>query len=186
MADYALEPRPLDEADSDWVDRFACGEEWWSREVTDFLRHAALEHGKQGFNGTTLFSFPGYREIVGFLTVAGATLQTATVAEILQLPLGVPQRIPAILIPYMGVARGYRGVGHFGQEMHTQLLDSLRGQWAATRVVYLECWEDNEDGIRFWEKRGYTTFHRFQADKPDGTGKAWLRRMLLDRFALAA
>ena len=51
---YALESRPLNESDEEWIQRFAAGEEWWSHEVTDFLRNDALEQGRQGLNVTPL------------------------------------------------------------------------------------------------------------------------------------
>lgn len=47
-SEYALEPRILDETDEEWIQRFAVGEEWWSHEITGFLRNDALEQGRQG------------------------------------------------------------------------------------------------------------------------------------------
>src|SRR5205809_8042585 len=93
--DYALEPRPLNESDQPWIDGFAAGEEWWSHEVTDFLRRDALEQGKQGLNGTNLFSFPGFKEVVGFCTAAASSLPAAELHEVIALPPGVPSKVPA-------------------------------------------------------------------------------------------
>ncbi len=184
--DYALEPRVLNESDADWIQRFAAGEEWWSHEVTDFLRNDALAQGRQGLNVTNLFSFPGAREIVGFSTTAAGSLPAALFDEVLTLPPDVPPRVPAVLIAYMGVARPYRRVGHFGQEMHLQLLEGVAASssWAAARVTYLECWEENEAGIAFWQRMGYVQFHRLLSLRQDTGGRAWLARMVYDRFAI--
>lgn len=104
-SEYALEPRILDETDEEWIQRFAVGEEWWSHEITGFLRNDALEQGRQGLNRTILFSFPGFKEIVGFLTTSTASIPTATVKEVVHLPPGVPAKVPAVLIAYLGVAQ---------------------------------------------------------------------------------
>jgi len=182
--DYALEFRVLDESDEDWIQRFAVGEEWWSHEITNFLRNDALEQGKQGLNRTILFSFPGYKEIVGFLTTSTASVQAAILNEVLTLPPGVPARVPAVLIAYLGVARKYRRAGHFGQEIHLRLLEDIAGSWAVARIVYAECWEENTGGLAFWEKLGYLRFSRFQLERPD-TGKLdWLHRVVYDRYAI--
>lgn len=183
---YALESRALNESDEDWIQRFAAGEEWWSHEVTDFLRNDALEQGKQGLNVTNLFSFPGFREIVGFCTTAVGSVSAAVLDEVLSLPPGVPARVPAVLIAYMAVARPYRRVGHFGQEMHLQLLEGVAASssWAVARVIYLECWEENEAGIAFWQRMGYVQFHRLPAPRPDNGVPTALARMVYDRFAI--
>ncbi len=183
---YALEARALNESDEDWIQRFAAGEEWWSHEVTDFLRNDALQQGKQGLNVTNLFSFPGFREIVGFCTTAVGSLPAALLDEVLSLPPDVPAKVPAVLIAYMGVARPYRRVGHFGQEMHLQLLEGVAASssWAVARVIYLECWEENEAGIAFWKRMGYVQFHRRLEQRPDNGERAWLARMVYDRFAI--
>ena len=181
---FVLEPRILDESDNDWIERFAVGEHWWDHEITDFLRQDALEQARQGLNRTILFSFKGYKEIVGFLTSSTSSLTAASLDEVLELPPGVPAKVPAVLIAYLGVARKYQRVGHFGQEMHLQLLEDIAGSWAAARVVYAECWEENEGGLEFWMKMQYVQFSRFQLARPDTGAKDWLRRMVYDRFAI--
>jgi len=184
-SDYALEARALTEADESWLKGFAVGEEWWSHEITDFLRNDALEQGKQGLNATTLFSFPGFKEIVGFMTTSAASVPAAQLDEVLSLPPGVPARVPAVLVAYMGVARQYRRVGHFGQEMHLQLLDALvTSRAVAVRVIYLECWEENEGGVEFWKRMGYVPFHELQVARPDRDERATLLRLVYDRFAM--
>lgn len=182
--DYALKARLLDEAEQNWIQQFAAGEEWWSHEVTDFLRHHAMEMGRQGLNTTILFSFPGFHEVVGFVTASNASLLARDVGLSVTLPPGSPARVPAVLIPYMGVDRRYRRSGHFGQEIHMQLLEAISTSWAATRLIYLECWEENAGGVAFWRRMGYVAFHRFQTKRPDCDDNAWLLRMVYDRFAI--
>lgn len=160
------------------------GTEWWSHEITDFLRNDALEQGRQGLNRTMLFSFPGYKEIVGFLTTSTASLTAASIAEVLALPAGVPPRVPAVLIAYLGIAWKYRRAGHFGQEIHLQLLEDIARSWAVARVVYMECWEENEGGLAFWRKMGYQRFSDFELPRPDTGEKARLHRMVYDRYAI--
>jgi len=183
-SEYALEFRVLDESDEDWIQRFAVGEEWWSHEITDFLRNDALEQAKQGLNRTILFSFPGYKEIVGFLTTSTASVSAANLNEVLTLPAGVPARVPAVLIVYLGVARKYRRAGHFGQEIHLRLLEDIADSWAVARIVYAECWEENAGGLAFWAKLGYLAFSRFQLPRPDNGELDWLCRMVYDRYAI--
>jgi len=183
-SEYALEFRVLDESDEDWIQRFHVGEEWWSHEITNFLRNDAVEQGKQGLNRTILFSFPGYKEIVGFLTTSTASVPAALLNEVLTLAPGVPSRVPAVLIAYLGVARKYRRAGHFGQEIHLRLLEDIARSWAVARVVYAECWEENAGGLAFWKKLGYIRFSRFQLRRTDIAELGWLHRMVYDRYAI--
>ena len=120
------------------------------------------------------------------VTAAASSLLATGLGDSVLLPSSTPARVPAVVIPYMAVDRRYRRAGHFGQEIHLQLLEAISTSWAATRLVYLECWEENEAGVAFWHRMGYVTFHRFQSKRPDNGDKAWLLRMVYDRFAVRA
>lgn len=169
--------------DEQWIERFNAGEEWWSQEVTQFLRQHALDQAQQGFNQTILFSLPGRREIVGFLAVASTSLDRKRVEP--TFAIQVPgQRIPAVVIPYFGVARHARRCG-YGEEMHVQLLEAITRSWAGTRLLYLQCWEENKAGVTFWETLGYEVFQRSSVENPGGE-KTPLVKMAYDRYALGS
>jgi ribosomal protein S18 acetylase RimI-like enzyme len=179
---YLLEPRLLDEAQLEWIQRFSAGEEWWAQEVTSFLHNDALWLGLEGLTTTTLFSLPDAREIVGFVSSASASLPIADMSELVNLPPDTPPRIPAVLIPYMGVAKEHRrSPAHFGREIHLQLLDSVESSWPAVRLMYLECWEENRDGLEFWRRQGYAHLRTKPATRPDGI-KLPLVRLFYDRL----
>jgi hypothetical protein len=180
----ALEPRQLTADDEPWVQRFAVGIEWWSHEITDYLREQALEDTLQGINTTTLFSFPGLKDVVGYITLASSSLPTAKVGAVINLPERMPSSVPSILIAYLGVANAYRRVGHFGQEIHLQVLEGMAHGWAGTRLMYAECWEENVGGLAFWEKVGYTRFQKFAWPRSDTGERAPIWRFIYDRFAL--
>lgn len=182
--DYLLEARLLDEAQLEWVERFDAGDDWWAREVTDFLLNDALWMARDGLTQTILFSLPGAKEIVGFVSAASASLSIAEVEDLANLPPDSPRRIPSVLIPYMEVARDHQGrPEHFGREIHTQLLESLSAAWPATRLMYLECWEENVAGLAFWHGLGYTAFKIRDTQRPDGD-KARLLSLFHDRFVV--
>ena len=180
---YTLDWRFLSEADQPWVGRFSCGGEWWSQEVTAFLREDALTHAAEGLNQTILFSFRGERDLVGFVTIASDGLKLTEVQGVVSVSTSVPGgRLPAAVIPYFGVAQALRGNG-IGREMHTQVLRQVTEQWAAARVLYLQCWQENEAGIRFWRRLGYEEFAVRPREGPD-KAKHLLVFMLFDRFRL--
>jgi ribosomal protein S18 acetylase RimI-like enzyme len=138
--------------------------------------------GIEGITTTILFSLPDAREIVGFVASASASLPIADVAELMNLPPDSPSRIPAVLIPYMGVASEHQhSPSRFGREMHLQLLEAVEASWPAVRLMYLECWEENREGLEFWHRRGYTHFRTKPATRPDGS-KAPLVRLFYDRL----
>ena len=184
---YALEARSLTAEDAPWLDRFAVGEHWWDHEITDFVRHQALDDAAQGLSSTTLFSFPGLKDVVGFITAANGSVPVGQVSNVVTVSATfTATRIPAVVIPFMGVARQYQRVGHFGQEIHFRLLEALDGQaWAAVRLLYLECWDENKGGLAFWDKMGYTKFHRFTKPHPETGDAEYLWRLVYDRFAIA-
>lgn len=183
---YQLASRVLTADDQPWLERFAVGEEWWSHELTDFVRNQALEDSQQRLSSTTLFSFPGLRDIVGFCTAASGSIPTDLVREPLNLAMSfTASRVPAILIPYLGVARQYRRIGHFGQEIHLQLLEALLpGQWAAFRLIYVECWRQNEGGAAFWQKLGYEKFGQAVRPHPETDEPEYLDRYMYDMLLL--
>lgn len=85
----------------------------------------------------------------------------------------------------MGVAWQYHRGGHFGQEIHTQLLEMVAGSWSGSRLMYLECWEENLVGLAFWTRMGYSRLGKpFPRKKPSGKGTAQLVRMFKDRYAI--
>ena len=185
MADqptYTLDWRFLSAIDAPRVERFSCGEEWWSHEVTDFLRNDALEMATAGFNQTILFSLSGERDIAGFMTVASDSLKLTDTQLAFPATVAPPTgRLPAAIIPYFGVARQLRGMG-IGLEMHTLLLRAIGQSWAGTRVIYLQCWEENTRGIAFWNSLGYQEFGR-RTKLVDGVEQR-LVSLLLDLFAM--
>jgi len=183
---YQLEPRLLTQEDQPWLDRFAVGEEWWSHEITDFLRNQALEDAQQGLSSTTLFSFPGLKDVIGFITAASASLPSPQLAGVVTLPATfTAARVPAVVIPYLGIARPYRRVGHFGQEIHFRLLEALdAAPWAAVRLLYVECWAANDGGNAFWQKMGYVRFSQIVRDHPETGEPEYLNRLVYDRFAI--
>jgi ribosomal protein S18 acetylase RimI-like enzyme len=179
-----LESRPLTEADAAWLTDFRAGEEYWAKEVTNFLQENALDHGKGGYSRTTLFSVGDGPEIVGFVSAAASALRPAEVQLALgdwegQDPEMARLPVPALLIPYFGIDERYQGQA-FGEEMHVRVLRSLEFSVMSPRFVYLQVWAESP-AVKFWTRLGYVEFDRADRNRPDGHGKAPLLKMLLDR-----
>jgi ribosomal protein S18 acetylase RimI-like enzyme len=182
---FELHARPLAAEDAAWLTFFDAGAEWWCEEVTGFLRQYALEHAKAGYGDTVLFSFPDEKHVVGFLAVASSSLQLTQVQGAYPKfgpPPGVEtSRVPVWLVPYFGVDRNVHGRA-YGDEMHIWLLNAMEGLLGAPRFLYLQCWKENERGIRFWQRLGYKQFHETSEKRADATVHlAWL---LFDRFLI--
>jgi ribosomal protein S18 acetylase RimI-like enzyme len=181
-----LQSRFLTPEDAAWLTFFEAGDEWWCEEVTGFLRQHALPQGAAGYSDTVIFSLPNERHVIGFLSVASSVLQLSKVQNAYPKfgpPPGVEaSRVPVWVIPYFGVHRNFRGHA-YGDEMHIWLLHAMEGLLGAPRFLYLQCWEENEPGIRFWRRLGYTQFHQTTEQR---AGKdvhlAWL---IFDRFRIS-
>jgi ribosomal protein S18 acetylase RimI-like enzyme len=184
--DYRLVPRLLTAEDAPWLQRFHVGEEWWSHEITDFIRDQAFDDQQQGLSTTTLFSFPGLQDVIGFCTAASGGVPVNHVGPVITLPSTfAATRVPAVIIPYFGVGRQYRRLGHYGQEIHLRLLEGIaEPSWAAVRLLYLECWEQNKGGLAFWEKLGYLRVSRYVRNRTDNDEPEYLWRLVYDRFAI--
>lgn len=180
---YRLAPRVLSEADGVWVERFTAGDDYWEMEVVEHLRVDALRQQQGGYNRTTLFSYPGNPEIVGFMTLAPTEVRWKDLQQ--QVPVGDPvlRKLPVVLVVYLGVARRFQGNGH-GLEMHTRLLEDLANSMSAPRFIYLQCWADNQRALGFYNKIGYVQFDDVEEARPDGLGKAHLLKLVYDRFKI--
>lgn len=183
---FELDARPLTPEDAAWLTFFDAGADWWCEEVTGFLRQYALEHSKAGYGDTVLFSIPNEKHVVGFLSVASSSLQLTQVKGAYPKfgpPPGVEtSRVPVWLIPYFGVRKDFHG-NAYGDEMHIWLLRAMEGLLGAPRFLYLQCWKENERGMRFWQRLGYKQFHETSDKRADATVHlAWL---LFDRFVIA-
>lgn len=179
---YLLDPRPLDEGDLAWLTLFDCGDEPWEREVTGFLRSDAWQEQQSGRNRTTPFSLPDRQELVGYITAAPSAL---TLTARGQNALNTPNdRLPVILVPFLGVNRAYqRRTEHFGEEIHTRFLRSIAGSMAAPRWVYLCVWPENP-AVRFYQRLGYRKIGEKMETRPDGaTGVVFKMVLDLERIA---
>lgn len=185
MPEHRLDHRFLTEDDRALVARFDAGDDHpWSREVTRYLRNHALDDAALELRRSVLFSFPGSREIAGYFTVSASALQLKPAGAI---DLARPDRIqraPIVLLSFFGVARQHWGDG-VAHEMHVRLLEELNDSWLAARLIYLECWQANERGVRFWRRLGYEEFGRYDRAGPEDVGPAVLLRLVYDRFLLA-
>lgn len=183
---FELDARSLTPEDAAWLTFFDAGADWWCEEVTGFLRQYALEHSKAGYGNTVLFSLPNEKHVVGFLAVASSSLQLTQVKGAYPKfgpPPGVEtSRVPVWLIPYFGVRKDFHGHA-YGDEMHIWLLRAMEGLLGAPRFLYLQCWKENERGMRFWQRLGYKQFHETSDKRAGATVHlAWL---LFDRFLIA-
>ncbi|MFI5281739.1 MAG: GNAT family N-acetyltransferase [Candidatus Dormibacterales bacterium] len=86
------------------------------------------------------------------------------------------------LIPYFGVHRKHRGQA-YGDEMHIWLLTQMEGLLGAPRFLYLQCWEENEPAMRFWQRLGYQQFH--QTTEQRAGKSAHLAWLIFDRFMIS-
>jgi len=181
-----LEARFLTPEDAAWLTFFDAGDDWWCEEVTGFLRQHALRQAAAGYSDTVLSSLPNERHVIGFLSVASSVLQLSQVKGAYPKfgpPPGIEtSRVPVWVIPYFGVHRNYHGHA-YGEEMHIWLLNAMEGLLGAPRFLYLQCWEENGPGIRFWRRLGYTQFHQTTEQRAGETSLlAWL---IFDRFVIS-
>ena len=184
---FEFEARPLTPEDAAWLSFFDAGQEWWSDEVTGFLRQHSLAHGKAGYSTTVLFSLPKEKHVVGFLAVAPGSLQLSRVQGAYPKfgpPPGVETTyVPVWLVPYFGVHRNFQGQA-YGDEMHLWLLQLMEGQIGAPRFLYLQCWEENDRGVAFWARLGYQEINRTTEQHAGGSHRlVWL---IFDRFSITA
>ncbi len=185
---FELEARRLAPQDADQIAFFDSGDEWWCEEVTTHLRTYALPQQIAGYNETTLFSLPGDDRIIGFTTVSPDSLKLPQVQAAFP-EFGAPPGIETIHVPvwivvYFGVHRDNQR-RTYGEEMHARLLAKMEESLGAPRFVYLQCWEENDGGVRFWTRLGYQEFNRTASLKPRGDDHATLLWLMHDRFRIA-
>jgi ribosomal protein S18 acetylase RimI-like enzyme len=96
----------------------------------------------------------------------------------------LPDRVPVLRIPYLAVAEKHQGNG-YGTEMFLQLQEMLAAASGAPRFMYLECWEDNVDAVRFYKEIGFEQYDIEAIDKvPYDETPGNLLRLAYDRFRL--
>lgn len=182
---FELQWRLLTADDKAWLTFFDAGPDWWSDEVTGFLRQYSLEHTKAGYGFTLLFSGPNEKHIDGFLTFASSSLQLAKIRGAYPTfgpPPGVETtHVPVWAVPYFGVQREKQGRA-LGEEMHVHLLQLMDSTLGAPRFLYLQCWEENERGLAFWKRLRYEEINRTTEQHLGGKHRlVWL---VLDRFSI--
>ena len=186
---FRLVSRPLSEDDRVWLGLFDAGEQYWECEVTDFLQDQALLQWRAGYSTTTLYSLPETPElIVGFITAAVGDWTTKKVKKAFpewdEAIAELPDAVPVLLIPYLGVAKKYQGQ-EFGSEILTRFFEDVSTAPGAPRFIYLQCWEDNQGAIRFYESFGFEVFDvRGEEERPYAGEPANLLYMAHDRFRL--
>ena len=184
---FDLSARMLTAEDAAWLTFFDAGPDWWCEEVAGFLRQHAIAHNAAGYSSTVLFSTPNEKHVVGFVSVSSSSLQLGKVQGAYPKfgpPPGVEtNHVPVWVIPFMGVHRQHQG-RTYGEEMHVWLLRQMDGLLGAPRFLYIQCWEENVRGLRFWERLGYREFDRRTDQKIDP--KRTLVWMILDRFSITA
>lgn len=184
-APYTLDPRPLRKEDHDrWVRGFNAGKEYWATDVNRFLSDQAWTYQHRGNCRTTLFSFPGTGEIVGFFTVASASFPLAELEkgfdfskqdrpkELSNLYLGGVVCVPIVHLIYIGVDQehhpdGGQGRPRFGLELHTRLLENIEDSFAGARFVLLEVFAESYAFPWYGKKLGYRELSR-AARRPKG------------------
>jgi ribosomal protein S18 acetylase RimI-like enzyme len=185
ISPFELEWRSLTADDSAWLTFFDAGPDWWSDEVTGFLRQHALDNAKSGYSSTLLFSFPEEKHVAGFVAFASSSLKLA------KLQGGYPKfgpppgvetpNVPVWVVPYFGVHGDFQGRG-LGEEMHVQLLRLMDSTLGAPRFLYLQCWEENARGVDFWIRLHYQEFDRTTEQHLGAQHRlVWL---VLDRFSI--
>jgi ribosomal protein S18 acetylase RimI-like enzyme len=184
-----LVPRLISEDDRVWLGLFSAGERrFWEKEVTDYVRDQAWPFWLEGWSTTHLFSLEESPEIVGYVSACvhhWNIKRTEGVfpkwdREIRQLP----DRVPVLRIPYLAVAEKHQGRG-YGTEMFLQFQEMLAVAPGAPRFVYLECWEDNAEAVRFYNEIGFEQYDIEAFDKvPYDEMPGNLIRLAYDRFRL--
>lgn len=154
------------------------------QEVEYRIRETAVEHDKKGNCSTSLFFLPGDDRVVGFLSAGINKLaMNRELRDLFKISSrNLPISFDAAFIVAMGVDARFRGNHeHYGSEIHSLFIDSLKNGMLRPRFVYLEVWEDNPavETYKWWRYKELPP-----AEKPLLRGHEKIRRlqMALDRF----
>lgn len=183
---YRMDARAMTEEDHEvWAPRFTCGTDWWAVELNEWLHRHAWEGWRRGHSKTTLFSYRGSPEIVGFITVTAVMLVTQDLRGVLGFtdPMEpTRQKVPAVHLLYFGVAENEQHQGN-GVEIYAQFLESLESSVLCPRFVHLEVWEDNTRAVEFYKRNSWRELGTRRETIPytDVEEEGTLIRMVLDR-----
>jgi ribosomal protein S18 acetylase RimI-like enzyme len=84
----------------------------------------------------------------------------------------------------LDVAEKHHGNG-YGTEIFLQFQEMVAAAPGAPRFVYLQCWEDNADAIRFYKEVGFEEYDIEAIDRvPYDETPGNLIRLAYDRFRL--
>jgi GNAT superfamily N-acetyltransferase len=153
----ALQIRRLQPAHKDACQGFSCGNEEWQREVSDYLTRKYWLPGRSQEEALVAF-ISGTEDIYGF----GAWKHTHAEHE--------GERIPVIRVAYFGVDTRYQGARDAATNqswtgrLYATLEQQARTHPQSTSDMRFELYCDhrNEDGLEFWQSRGYQIVHPAQ------------------------
>jgi hypothetical protein len=152
-----LRARLIREDDRAACERFDCGPEVYQQQVARFLRELYWQPGRKPRERTILGFSPGSgNEIFGF----GCWKPIRTQLDDDQSPQD------AIRIPFFGVGTQYQGErnepGHStADDLYATVESDMRREVEGDRIIELFCVEQNERGLRFWNRQGFTDIGKF-------------------------
>jgi ribosomal protein S18 acetylase RimI-like enzyme len=159
------------------VQPFACGDEPWQREVSDWIKAprgaaGAVDELERGTRIWLYITEEG--ELVGFGSLA-ATMQ--------RWPATKSPPIPATVIPVLGVDSKFWGQppgppeDRYSARLLDDLIEEARAQRQERPILVLYVHLANVRGIRFYERAGFTELHKPYTDKR--TGQQYKRMVLV-------
>jgi ribosomal protein S18 acetylase RimI-like enzyme len=159
------------------VQAFACGDEPWQREVSDWIKaprgaSGAVDELERGARVWLYVTEDG--DLVGFGSLAATTQRW---------PGAKSPPVPATVIPMLGVDGKFWGQppGPLEDRYSARLLDDLIEEARAQRherpILVLYVHVENLRGIRFYERAGFTELHKPYTDKR--TGQQYKRMVLV-------
>ena len=135
----------------DIVAHWACGDEPWAREVSDYLIEDAWEQMQSGMAVTLVFEHDS--RLAGFCSILGSSLRMEDEPSTSALNLGYSE-FPCLQIGRFGVHNEYQGSG-LSRYMMRWVRAYAREVDVGFRFLSLHVRNDNRPGRRFWTREGF-------------------------------
>lgn len=141
-----------------------CGNEWWQKDVVNFLKEDALSQQANGLN--TTFLFYHNNQLTGFTSLFASSLRIdddKSLAARPGLDVGYKE-FPCVTIGQFGVDLKYQGKG-FGSQMLAWVRAEVLTASFGVRFLTLHVANANTDGRAFWKKLGFTNLPKRSGGK---------------------